>query len=288
MTLREGAGAGVRVAAVVPAAGAGERLGAGQPKALVTLRGESIVARAVRGLAAEPRVTSIVVIAPPGLVDVMVDAARGASSRVDLVITAVAGGQTRVASVRAGLTSLGDLTRFDAVLVHDAARCLTPPDVMARVIDEVLAGSAGVVPVLPVTDTIRQVDGFGSRTLDRSVLQAVQTPQGFDPHALLRAHALEAEGATDDAGLVEALGLPVTLVPGDAMAFKVTTHLDLLLADAVLAEADSGAASHVQGGARAQAHPRATTAADRPPRVGPGSADPRPGATHGPEGGVPA
>lgn len=224
------------IAAVVPAAGAGERLGAGMPKALAPLRGEPILAHAVRGLVAEPRVGLVVVAAPPGLeqdMRLVAQAAAGASP-----VRVVTGGATRVESVGAALAEVPAGVRV--VLVHDAARCLVPVTVIAAVADAVLGGAAGAVPVVPVVDTIREVTAGGaSRTLERSALRAVQTPQGFAADVLRRAHASASTGATDDAGMVEALGLPVVLVPGDARAFKITTLMDLLLAEALLGSGEA-------------------------------------------------
>ncbi len=220
------------VVAIVPAAGSGERLGAGIPKAMALLAGEPILAHAVRAMVAEPRVGLVVLAAPEGLEDVMAEAAAVVSGGVPVV--AVTGGATRAESVSLALAVVPD--GFGVALVHDAARCLVPVEVVAAVIDAVLAGADAVVPGAAVVDTIRELtaDG-GSRTIDRSVLRAVQTPQGFVPDVLRRAHATGDPGATDDAGMVEALGLPVTLVPGHARAFKVTTAQDLLLAEAILA-----------------------------------------------------
>ena len=221
-----------RVVAVVPAAGSGERLGAGVPKALVPLAGEPILAHAVRALVADPRVGLIVLAAPDGLEDPMVAAASEVAGPVRVV--AVTGGATRAASVRNALAAVPD--EFSVVLVHDAARCLVPVEVVTAVIDAVAAGARAVVPGLPVVDTIREVslDG-GSRTIDRASLRAVQTPPGFPRERLCQAHADGDPAATDDAGMVEALGMPVVLVPGDPRAFKVTTPLDLLLAEALVA-----------------------------------------------------
>jgi 2-C-methyl-D-erythritol 4-phosphate cytidylyltransferase len=134
------------------------------------------------------------------------------------------------------------------VLVHDAARPLVPREVIDAVIDEVLAGAPAVVPVLPIADTVRRVDDHGVvvETPPREQLRAVQTPQGFPRNVLERAYAPLLPGRsadpadpavmlhTDDAGLVERLGLPVHVVPGAEEAFKVTRPLDLLMADAVL------------------------------------------------------
>jgi len=121
--------------------------------------------------------------------------------------------------------------------VHDAARCLTPPAAFEAVVVALRAGADAVVPVLPVDDTVKRVDGDRVvETVDRSALRAVQTPQGFRRDVLWQAHAAAAglRWHTDDAGLVEALGRTVVVVPGSEEAFKVTRPLDLLLAEAVL------------------------------------------------------
>jgi 2-C-methyl-D-erythritol 4-phosphate cytidylyltransferase len=224
------------VAVIVPAAGAGERLGAGVPKAMALLGGAPILAHAVRALAGEPRVGLIVLAAPPGLeAELAEQAVRAAGDSCR--IAAVTGGATRAESVS---NALAEVPRgVDVVLVHDAARCLVPVEVVGAVIDAVLAGASAVVPGLPVVDTIRELGEAGaSRTIDRSRLRAVQTPQGFPAEVLRRAHAAGSRDATDDAGMVEALGLPVTIVPGHPRAFKVTTALDLVLAEALVAGED--------------------------------------------------
>lgn len=222
-----------RVVAIVPAAGSGERLGSGVPKAMAPLAGEPLLCHAVRALVAEPRVELIVVVAVPGLEEPMTAAAVGCASGVPVVC--VAGGSTRAQSVARGLAAVPD--DVDVVLVHDAARCLVPVGVVRAVVDAVLDGAPAAIPGAPVVDTIRAVGRHGgSRTLDRSMLRAVQTPQGFDPDVLRRAHAGGSDQATDDAGMVEALGLEVVLVEGHPRAFKVTTAQDLLLAEAILAQ----------------------------------------------------
>lgn len=233
------------VVAILPAAGSGERLGAGVPKALALLAGEPILAHAVRALVAERRVSLVVLAAPEGFEDAMAEVAAGHSRGVPVV--AVTGGATRAESVSLALAVVPE--EFDVTLVHDAARCLVPVEVVAAVIDAVLAGADAVVPGAPVVDTVRQLAPDGSsRTIDRSTLRAVQTPQGFRTDVLRSAHAAGDLGATDDAGMVEALGQHVVLVPGHARAFKVTTAQDLLLAEAILAgeapigEADMGEA----------------------------------------------
>ncbi len=221
-----------RVVAIIPAAGSGERLGAGVPKAMVPLAGDPLLAHAVRGLVADPRVQLLVLAAPDGLEDQMAVLASSCAGGVPVV--AVTGGASRVQSVANALAVVPE--DFEVVLVHDAARCLVPVSVVAAVIDAVLAGADAVVPGAPVVDTVREVGADGtSRTLDRSVLRAVQTPQGFERSTLVAAHASGDPGATDDAGMVEALGGRVVLVPGHPWAFKVTTAMDLVLAQALLA-----------------------------------------------------
>ncbi|PJN36085.1 2-C-methyl-D-erythritol 4-phosphate cytidylyltransferase [Streptomyces sp. CB02959] len=231
-----------RTAAVIPAAGRGVRLGPGTPKALRTLGGTPMLVHAVRAMAASRAVTHIVVVAPPdGPEEVrrLLDA-HPLADRTEL--TVVPGGATRQESVRLGLAALPG--GIDVVLVHDAARPLVPVETVDAVIEAVRAGAPAVVPAMPLADTVKQVEPRPQGTPEpvvgtpeRSLLRAVQTPQGFDLPTLRKAHeaVVEGEGATDDAGLVERLGEPVVLVPGHEEAFKVTRPLDLVLAEAVLA-----------------------------------------------------
>ena len=185
------------VVAIVPAAGSGERLGAGVPKALASLAGEPILAHAVRALVADPRVGLLVLAAPDGLEHEMAEVAATRAGGVPVV--AVTGGATRAESVaRRWPWSPPD---FAVVLVHDAARCLVPVEVVAAVVDAVLAGAEAVVPGRRSwTRSASWPSRRGSRTIDRSALRAVQTPQGFGTDVLRRAHAAGDPGATDDAG----------------------------------------------------------------------------------------
>lgn len=221
-------------AAIVPAAGRGERLGPGAPKALREVAGVPLLVHAVHGLSDSGEVDLVVVAAPPGERAAVETLLRPAVR--DVALTVVDGGETRQQSVAAALDSLPD--EVDVVLVHDAARAFTPPEVFARVVAAVRAGAEAVVPVLPVADTIKQVSGDSrgtvEATLDRTSLRAVQTPQGFRRDVLVRAHAARSAGATDDASLAEALGVAVSVVDGSDEAFKVTRPLDLLLAEALL------------------------------------------------------
>lgn len=216
------------VAVLVPAAGLGVRLGPGGPKALRLLGGEPLLVHAVR------RVTSagaecVVVAAPPGEVDEV----RRLLDPVAPVVV-VPGGQTRQESVSLALAAVPD--EFEIILVHDAARAMAPPALAVAVAEAVRAGHDAVIPVLPVVDTIKEVTSTGQvvGTVDRGVLRAVQTPQGFRRSVLAAAHAGAGEQHTDDAGMVEKLGVPVFCVPGDEAAMKITRPVDLLIAEALL------------------------------------------------------
>lgn len=239
-----------RVLAVVPAAGSGTRLGLG-PKAFVQLEGETLLARAVAGLDAAGVDEIVVAVAAD-----MLDAAREvlATSAVCAGIRAAVqvcvGGAERTDSVRRGLAA-ADSVDVDVLLVHDAARCLTPAPMIRGVVQAVRDGARAVIPVLPVTDTIKHVaaDGVVDGTPDRSRLRAVQTPQGFDPDTLRAAYDAGGDIATDDAGLVERLGVAVHTVPGHAQALKITTPIDLDLAriylDRAAAETNRGAGTNI-------------------------------------------
>lgn len=246
------------VTAVVPAAGSGTRLGAGAPKAFVPLAGVPIVVRAVDGLLASGVVDEVLVAVPGSLVEHARSLLAGRPVRV------LVGGAERTATVRLALDSLtgedvahggerastpeghadvvAEANRAErtVVLVHDAARPLTPPALVASVVEAVRAGHPAVVPVLPLADTVKQVAGSHvESTVDRSVLRAVQTPQGFTLDALRAAYAQSGVDAvaTDDAGLVERAGGRVHTIAGDPAAFKVTTPWDLRIAELLLEKA---------------------------------------------------
>ncbi len=222
-------------AIIVVAAGSGTRLDAGAPKAFVGIDTHSILRHALDGVfAATP--AQVIVVAPAGFEgDAETEVRAAAGDRADLG-RVVTGGETRQESVAAGLKALwGDITR---VLVHDAARALTPPEVIdavARAID----GETGVIPTLPVVDTLKRVDGDTViAPVDRSELAAAQTPQGF-PRALLEAAYEAANGSgveyTDDAALFAAAGHLVRRIPGSPSGFKITTPADLDRARQLLA-----------------------------------------------------
>ena len=228
--------------AVLTAAGSGSRLGCECPKALVELSGCPLLRWAARGLRAGG-VGPIVVTAPASSIEEF----RSALSDIDDLTVVVGSDRSRQESVALGLAALGERNAATIVLVHDAARPLTPSQVTARVIDAVRGGAGAVIPVLPVTDTLKTVDASGVvvGTPRRSDMVAVQTPQGFRWEVLMRAHeagaslgANEATSATDDAGLVEAIGFAVQTVAGDERSLKVTRPLDLAIAR-LLADAEA-------------------------------------------------
>jgi 2-C-methyl-D-erythritol 4-phosphate cytidylyltransferase len=231
----------VRTAVVIPAAGRGVRLGPGAPKALRALNGTPMLIHAIHAMAASRAVSLVVVVAPPdGAAEVksLLDA-HALPERTDFLV--VPGGKERQDSVKAGLDALPP--DYDIVLVHDAARPLVPVDTVDAVIEAVREGAPAVVPALPLADTVKEVEPASVpgdpepvvATPSRARLRAVQTPQGFDRATLVRAHETVTDNVTDDASMVEQLGLTVVVVPGHEEAFKVTRPLDLVLAEAVLA-----------------------------------------------------
>jgi 2-C-methyl-D-erythritol 4-phosphate cytidylyltransferase len=218
----------VHAAAILLAAGAGKRIGATRPKAFLPIGERPILSVAAAAAAASPRIGALVVAAPPGYED----EARSSVEGLMLPTTVLTGGRTRQASVRAALSALAP----DAVIVvvHDAARPFAPPDLFTEVIRAVEAGADGAIPVVPVTDTVKRIDGIRVvDTVDRRDLANAQTPQAFRVAALREAHeraAADGEAATDDAMLLERSGTVVAVV-GDPMNFKITTLLDLARAE---------------------------------------------------------
>jgi 2-C-methyl-D-erythritol 4-phosphate cytidylyltransferase / 2-C-methyl-D-erythritol 2,4-cyclodiphosphate synthase len=217
----------VHAVGIVAAAGSGLRLGSERPKALVLLAGRPLVCWAVDALRAGG-VTDVVVAVPAAE-----RAAFAAALPADVVL--VDGGASRTASVRAALAAASGTA--EAVLVHDAARPLTPPDVVARVLAALAAGAPAVVPVLPVVDTTVAVedDGMVAGAVPREPLRRVQTPQGFDRATLVDAYGRLPDGAelTDDAAVVHTIGVQVATVAGDERAAKVTVAHDLALAELI-------------------------------------------------------
>jgi 2-C-methyl-D-erythritol 4-phosphate cytidylyltransferase / 2-C-methyl-D-erythritol 2,4-cyclodiphosphate synthase len=252
------------VAVIVVAAGSGTRLGAAGPKAFQLVHGRPMLEHALSGVFQMSEPAQVIVVAPPAF---MVDA-RTIADRVagplSALVSVVAGGESRQESVSRGLAAVAGGIRF--VLVHDAARALTPAAQFDAVVVAVRATGNGIVPGLAVVDTIKQVDADGRilGTVDRSELAAVQTPQGF-PRDLLDQVVAAAgnltDAVTDDAALVAAAGHPVQVIAGHPLAFKITTPWDLRRADLLLSaslSASSGAADAPVG----RAAPRVGTGVD--------------------------
>jgi 2-C-methyl-D-erythritol 4-phosphate cytidylyltransferase len=219
--------------ALIVAAGSGERLGAGRPKAFVELAGRPMLAWSLDAVRAAG-ITDVVVAAPPG--ETLVDLAGGEDALRDAAV--VRGGVTRSESVRA---SLAAAPPGDEVVVHDAARPLVEPELFAATL-AALAGADCAIAAAPVPDTIKEAgdDRLVTATLDRSRLWAIQTPQAFRRAALERALAQ----ATDDAWLVERTGGTVRVVESTPANFKVTTPHDLRIAELLLADRLPPAPAH--------------------------------------------
>ena len=216
-------------AAIIAGAGMGHRLGADIPKALIQLDGITLVERAFAALSKV--VDEFVITAPAGYEDHFRQI-FGESAKV------ITGGVLRSDSVNLALNALSPSVKY--VLVHDAARALATSDLASRVLQELESGTSAVIPVLNVVDTVKEVDrdGYVRSTPDRAALRAVQTPQGFELSVLRRAHEASAD-ATDDAALVEALGIKVKTIAGEARAMKITNPEDLAIAVTHLRNLDS-------------------------------------------------
>jgi 2-C-methyl-D-erythritol 4-phosphate cytidylyltransferase len=219
--------------AVLVAAGRGERFGHDRPKAFANLGGRPLLAASLERLERSEWVEAIVVAAPEEWEEPTILLAEELG--VGTVHAVVTGGATRADSVRAGVGEVPDDAAV--ILVHDAARPLLPEEVVERVVAGLAEGWDGVVPALPLADTVKRAEGEAvAETVDRTGLYAVQTPQVFVAEALRRALARGGD-ATDCAGLVEAAGGRVRLVEGDRRLLKVTTPADLAFVATLLAEA---------------------------------------------------
>jgi 2-C-methyl-D-erythritol 4-phosphate cytidylyltransferase/2-C-methyl-D-erythritol 2,4-cyclodiphosphate synthase len=210
-------------------AGAGRRLGAGEPKALLPIGGRPILAVAAASAAASPLVRGLVVTFPPG----WEGRARACIEALGAQARFVEGGESRQASVRAALADVPGTVEI--VAVHDAARPFAPPDLFEGVLEAVDGGADGAVPVVSVTDTVLRVQGEvveGAEPRERLALG--QTPQAFRTTVLREAHAkAEAAGAsfTDDASMLRWAGFDVRAIPGDPANIKITTLAELAQAD---------------------------------------------------------
>lgn len=221
------------VSGIIPGAGSGSRLGADIPKALVPLAGKPLIVWAILRMQAAG-ISHITVAAPANFVADFQKALAGCGENISIVV----GGATRQESVARALAEI----ESELVLIHDAARPLTPVSVINRVLAALRAGASGVIPVLPVVDTIKQAltgevagQEIVAATLERSQLRAVQTPQGFQVDLLRQAHArrqaLGDSSASDDSLLLEELGERVVMVPGAPESLKITTPFDLAVAE---------------------------------------------------------
>jgi 2-C-methyl-D-erythritol 4-phosphate cytidylyltransferase len=241
--------------AIVLAAGAGARLGAATPKALVEVAGRPLVALAAAAAAACPAVAELVVAAPEALRGMISDALANAEKPVRIV----EGGPTRQASVRAALDAVGEGARF--IVVHDAARPLATAALFSAVIDAIGVAAAsgaggngagevvGAIPVVPIVDTLKRVAGSEVvETIPRDDVRAAQTPQAFVADALRSAHERAARAGvdlTDDAAVIEWAGGRVVTVEGDVRNLKITAPEDVLRAIALASQASS--TSHLDG-----------------------------------------
>ena len=206
-----------KTAAIIAAAGMGHRLGANLPKALVKLLDKTLVEHAVANLS--PVCELIIVTAPSGY---EAEYAKILGDQVEVIT----GGVLRSDSIRLAISKIP--AKYEYVLVHDAARALASTTLASSVLSQLIQGEQAVIPALNVIDTIKEVDakGYVRNTLDRSALKVIQTPQGFTRSVLERAHTAS-EDATDDAALVEALGIAVKVITGEEGALKITTQSDL-------------------------------------------------------------
>lgn len=213
-----------KTAAIIAAAGAGNRLGANLPKALVQLVDKTLIQHAATALS--PVAQLIIVTAPIGFEDEF-------KKILGEGVTVITGGVLRSDSIRIALSHIPE--EYEFVLVHDGARALASTSLAQAILEELKKGEQAVIPVLDLIDTIKEVDnkGYVKNTPDRSTLRAVQTPQGFIRSTLVRAHQAS-EDATDDAALVEAIGVAVKVIPGQERALKITTKADLIRATQIL------------------------------------------------------
>jgi 2-C-methyl-D-erythritol 4-phosphate cytidylyltransferase/2-C-methyl-D-erythritol 2,4-cyclodiphosphate synthase len=229
----------MKCAAIIAAAGSGERFGAQIPKALIQLGDRTLIEHAIAALA--PVATQIIVTAPAGYEEQI-------RTLVGEGIHVVTGGATRSESVRNGLALVA--SDIDYVLVHDAARALATTYLAQEVLAQLVSGEKAVIPGLEQIDTVKVVDasGYVVATPDRKELRRVQTPQGFSRQLLVDAHASHSD-ATDDGALVESMGVKVKIIQGEERALKITTPADLSIALSYL-----GSASEFRSGVGVDAH----------------------------------
>jgi 2-C-methyl-D-erythritol 4-phosphate cytidylyltransferase/2-C-methyl-D-erythritol 2,4-cyclodiphosphate synthase len=225
--------AAATVGVIVVAAGSGSRLGAELPKAFVSLGGSTILRRALEPIFEMTEPAQVVVVVPADQLLLAQNEIRDAAGAAIEYASVVAGGASRQASVGAGLDALWP--DVGVVLVHDAARPFTPTALFEAVIARVRASGQGVIPGLPVADTLKRTEqDVALETVDRSVLSAIQTPQGFPRVELTESYAAATQDYTDDAAVFAAAGHTVRVIEGDAHAFKITTPWDLRRAQSLV------------------------------------------------------
>ena len=232
------------VVVIIPAGGSGERLGAKLPKALVQVAGKTLIEHAVANIA--PVAQQIIVAVPAGYEETF----RGL---LGSEVTLVAGGVTRTASVKAALAVVDQ--SHDYVLVHDAARALASTELAWQIVASLRAGEKAVVPGLDVKDTMKEVDPnlYATKTLNRSALRIIQTPQGFDRKVLVDAHK-STDDSTDDSTLVEKIGIAIKVIPGEERALKITTPADLEIAHQIALPEILESAKNIRVGIGTDAH----------------------------------
>jgi len=225
----------VRVAALIPAAGRGKRMAKDTPKAFIPMGGVPLFIHTLQKFEICPQVQEVVLLVPDKR-DIRQAEEIVRQGGFQKVVGIIPGGEERQDSVYIGLKALDPQT--DIVLIHDGARPFVPVELIRRIVEETQIWKS-VVAAIPVRDTIKEIaaDGWVRKTLDRQHLWEIQTPQGFMYPLLLdayeRARAEEFYG-TDDAALIERLGLPVKVIQGDRLNIKITTPEDLVLGEAIL------------------------------------------------------
>ncbi len=250
------------VAVIVVAAGRGTRMGLSQPKAFVPLEGRTILERALNSVFRMREPAHVIVVVPEArLTEARMIAASAAGAAQDFV-DVVPGGAARQDSVIMGLAALRPSVRI--VLVHDAARPLTPAVMFDTVVDAVRSTGHGIVPGLAVVDTLKRMSSDGAilSGVDRSELSAVQTPQGFPREVLVTAAAAATEDMTDDAAMVTSVGHPVSVIAGHPLAFKITSAWDLRRAEVLLRAVDREAGDSADGNVVGGTAPRVGTGVD--------------------------
>lgn len=220
----------MKTIAIIVAGGSGTRFGAQMPKQFLELGGKPVLMRTIEAFGDDA--VDVVVTLPADQMDLWRELCGKYAFAVPHRV--VAGGETRWHSVKNALDSIGDVADVDVIAVHDGVRPLASADLICRILDTARkTGSA--IPVVPLNDSVRQVDGDASHALDRSSLRAVQTPQAFEARLLMKAYCQPFDVTfTDDASVVERAGHAVTLVEGDPHNLKITRPMDLALAEYLL------------------------------------------------------